>query len=533
MRVGIPPEPGHTRGGGVSPEAASGRASQLGAARVNAEGRQSGQLAPMQRRPVFRLPGAPLARRGGRPLRAGESARVLPLAVPVTLAAAVALAAAAASLVADPPSAETLVGAAALFAAAVVAEAFPLPLEGVSVGATSLASVFLVATAVLFGWESAVVVAFATMIAVEVIHRRPPLRIVYNTSLYICAALAAGAAAALVGDASLLALVVSAFAAATAFYVVDIVLLAAVIARTREQSFREIVRPFVGSTLSPFLIMASLTATLAIVWDRSPFAALVLVGPLLAIAFYQRWLHGALDRLRQFDRLKDELIAVLSHEIRTPLTAVYGSALTLQQRNVDATTRDALLGLISTESARLARLLDDLLWASRLDTGRENTLIMTTDATEIASDVVETARARLPERMQLDLLAPADLPPVAADPDKLRQILVNLVENAIKYSPDGGRVEVELRRAGRFAHVSVRDEGIGIPGYEQTRIFEKFHRLDPDMTRGVGGTGLGLYICKQLVERMNGRIWVSSSEGRGSTFTFELPLDRSHPPARG
>jgi len=259
----------------------------------------------------------------------------------------------------------------------------------------------------------------------------------------------------------------------------------------------------------------------------------VLVGPLLAIAFYQRWLHGALDRLRQFDRLKDELIAVLSHEIRTPLTAVYGSALTLQQRNVDATTRDALLGLISTESARLARLLDDLLWASRLDTGRENTLIMTTDATEIASDVVETARARLPERMQLDLLAPADLPPVAADPDKLRQILVNLVENAIKYSPDGGRVEVELRRAGRFAHVSVRDEGIGIPGYEQTRIFEKFHRLDPDMTRGVGGTGLGLYICKQLVERMNGRIWVSSSEGRGSTFTFELPLDRSHPPARG
>jgi signal transduction histidine kinase len=102
-------------------------------------------------------------------------------------------------------------------------------------------------------------------------------------------------------------------------------------------------------------------------------------------------------------------------------------------------------------------------------------------------------------------------------------VLVNLIENAVKYS-DEGRILVRLEREDGWMRFSVSDEGVGIPQEEHDRIFEKFHRLDPNMTQGVGGTGLGLYICRELVERMDGRIWVDSQPGRGTTFSFELPL---------
>jgi two-component system sensor histidine kinase VicK len=103
-------------------------------------------------------------------------------------------------------------------------------------------------------------------------------------------------------------------------------------------------------------------------------------------------------------------------------------------------------------------------------------------------------------------------------------VLVNLVENAVKYSPDGGPVTVQLSKQSRHVQWAVSDEGLGIPPAERRRVFEKFYRVDPNMTRGIGGTGLGLYICRELVRRMSGRIWVASEAGRGSTFTFELPI---------
>ena len=116
------------------------------------------------------------------------------------------------------------------------------------------------------------------------------------------------------------------------------------------------------------------------------------------------------------------------------------------------------------------------------------------------------------------------MPLVAGDPDKVGRVLINLVDNAVKYSPDGGRVTVRIERAGSHVRFAVADEGLGIPPAEQRRVFEKFYRLDPNMTRGVGGTGLGLYICRELVRRMDGRIWVESPGlGRGSTFVVELP----------
>lgn len=421
-------------------------------------------------------------------------------------------------------SAKTLAGIAALLVASIVAEAFPVPIEGVSVGATSLANVFIVGTAVVYGWAPAVLVALVSITAVEVARRRPPIRVIFNMGLYALASLAAGFAAERSDGDELASLALGAFSASAAFWLVDVVLLAAVVARASRERFFLYAWRYVFWTAIPFAIMASLAVLLVVLWEQSPFVAMVLIAPMVAIALYQRSVQGSLDRLREVDRLKDEFVAVASHELRTPLAAVYGAAITLRQHDLDPETRDAMLDVIFHESDRLAHIVNDVLWASRLESGGLRTEISPCDAAELAEAVVADTGHLLPPECSLELIAPANLPAVAADPEKLRRVLVNLVENAVKYSPDGGRIEIELAPADRYLRFTVRDQGLGIPEAELERIFDKFHRLDPYLQRGVSGTGLGLYICRELVEQMNGRIWVESSVGEGSIFAFELPI---------
>jgi two-component system sensor histidine kinase VicK len=229
---------------------------------------------------------------------------------------------------------------------------------------------------------------------------------------------------------------------------------------------------------------------------------------------------------RALDTLKTEFVSTVSHELRTPLAAIYGAAMTLQRQDVvlDAEQNETLLSVITNESDRLARTVNAILWASRLDTDALSTSVEPCDPLVLGRDVVEAQRAHLPSRIRLEFDAPAKPATVAADPDKVRQVLVNLLDNAVKYSPDGGEVRLSIESNGRHVRFSISDEGLGIPYGEQRRIFEKFYRLDPQMTRGIGGTGLGLYICRELVRRMDGRIWVTSDPGRGSTFAFELPV---------
>ncbi len=417
-------------------------------------------------------------------------------------------------------------GVAVLLAAAAMAEAFPVPIEGVAVGLMTLADIFLVAVAAIYGWAAAGVAGFLTMALVEIGRRRPFSRIAFNCGVYTLGGIAAGGAAAELQSGTLLQLVLGAIAAAIAFYLVNITLLAAVVSRSRRVAFLSSLRSYLRLTLVPIAIMASLAVILVVLWDRSPFVAVILVGPLLATALYQRWIHGALNRLREFDRLKDEFIAIVSHELRTPLTSVYGAAVTLQQHSLDEARRNTLLDIVSTESARLARLLDDILWVSRLDSGRAQPFITRVEPLPLATDVVDATRTHLPPGLSVELEHDVTPPAVAADPDKLRQVLVNLVENAVKYSGEG-RIEVRLHGRNGRVRFSVHDEGPGIPPDQQDRIFDKFHRLDPNMTQGVGGTGLGLYICRELIESMEGQIWVESKLGEGSTFTFELPLASS------
>ena len=227
---------------------------------------------------------------------------------------------------------------------------------------------------------------------------------------------------------------------------------------------------------------------------------------------------------RELDEIKADFIATASHELRTPLAAVYGAAQTLLRHDfaLDETGRERFVTLIADESERLGRIVNEILLANQLDAGRLDLELEPFDGHDLVERVVEAARLHAPPSVTLETEADDNLPTVAADLDKVRQVLVNLVENAIKYSPDGGRVEVGVHERGDLVRFHVCDEGLGVAPEEQERIFEKFYRADPQMRRGVGGTGLGLYICKELIDRMGGRIWVEPNEDRGSTFFFEL-----------
>jgi PAS domain S-box-containing protein len=227
---------------------------------------------------------------------------------------------------------------------------------------------------------------------------------------------------------------------------------------------------------------------------------------------------------RTLELLKSDFISTVSHELRTPLAAIYGAAMTVRRGGpgIDE-RRGELLDVISVEAERLARTINDVLWASRLESGTLHVSIESCDPAELLEGVVAAARTHLPSNLELELGDTNGVPRVAADPARVGQVLSNLLDNAVKYSPDGGVIRLSVEEAGGKVRFVVRDEGLGIPPGERQRIFEKFYRLDPNLTRGVGGTGLGLYICRELVDRMGGRLSVTANGDRGSSFTVELP----------
>ena len=231
---------------------------------------------------------------------------------------------------------------------------------------------------------------------------------------------------------------------------------------------------------------------------------------------------------RALDELKGEFVATVSHELRTPLAAIYGSAQTLRRPdlNLDPEQRESLLEVIAHESERLTRIAGDILLANTLDSDRLRLVHERIDLRSLAQEVVAEMRSLFATRgdISIELVSAERCAEIAGDADKLRQVLVNLIDNAVKYSPHGGRIDIEVERSEGRARVVVRDEGIGIPQGEQQRIFGKFYRVDPQLSRGVGGTGLGLYISRELVRRMEGRVTVASHEGKGSTFVVDLPL---------
>jgi PAS domain S-box-containing protein len=232
---------------------------------------------------------------------------------------------------------------------------------------------------------------------------------------------------------------------------------------------------------------------------------------------------------RMVEQVKSDFVAAVSHELRTPLTSIYGFAETLLRQDIPFAEeeRRTFLGYIASESERLTEIVDQLLNVARLDTGDLQVELGRIDVGSVVSEVVETAEESgvlNGHRFEVDL--PEEPLAAEADPDKVRQVFNILVENALRYSPRGGTVTVGARRNADRVEVRVVDEGIGIPAAERERIFRKFYRAESAARDGAAGTGLGLFIARELVTAMGGRIWVDSTEGEGSSFAFELPVAR-------
>jgi two-component system, OmpR family, phosphate regulon sensor histidine kinase PhoR len=229
---------------------------------------------------------------------------------------------------------------------------------------------------------------------------------------------------------------------------------------------------------------------------------------------------------RIVEQMKSDFVSTVSHELRAPLTSIYGFAETLLRRDVlfEESERQTFLNYIASEAQRLTTIVDTLLSVARLDAGDLHVELVPTDLRSVVSEVVTSVRQSAEVNGHHFVLELPDEPlSASADREKLSQILTNLLDNAVKFSPGGGTVTVEAHRRSGHVEVRVVDEGQGIPEAERERIFTKFHRADASV-RGAGGAGLGLFIARGLVAAMGGRIWVDSAEGGGSSFAFELPL---------
>ncbi len=253
-----------------------------------------------------------------------------------------------------------------------------------------------------------------------------------------------------------------------------------------------------------------------------------------AVAIENARLVGALqqayDRLGQLDRLKSQFIAIASHELRTPLSLILLYAAMLQEQLGDAA--ETQLGAVQRAAMRLKNIIDTMLNLRYLETGRMELAATHFDLREEVDAACEDYEALAGTG---DLVLEAELPDEAvdiyADREKLRVVLDNLISNAVKFTPTGGRVRVSVCRQGDEVELSVADSGVGIPAEELERVFERFYQIESHLTRRHGGMGLGLSIVKELVELQGGRVWAESDPGHGSRFVVVLPMSVPPPTA--
>jgi two-component system, OmpR family, phosphate regulon sensor histidine kinase PhoR len=236
-------------------------------------------------------------------------------------------------------------------------------------------------------------------------------------------------------------------------------------------------------------------------------------------------LHDITD-LRKLERVRRDFVANVSHELRTPLTAIQGFSETLLAGAIDdPQNRVRFLEIILDHSRRLARLTEDLLMLSKMDADRLELELRRLSVSQFVESCLETAQRSAAEKdLRISMNLAKSLPDIAADHRRLAEVLQNLLDNAIQYTPSGGQIMLSASADGDEVTFTVSDTGIGIPQADQPRIFERFYRVDVARSREVGGTGLGLSIAKHLVEVHGGRIWVESEVNQGSQFHFTVPI---------
>ncbi len=283
---------------------------------------------------------------------------------------------------------------------------------------------------------------------------------------------------------------------------------------------QEVIRHPDGTSL-PILVNA-VSLSSAVIWPhRQPHLS---DSEQLALVVLQD-----VTTLKESEHLKDEFIAIAAHELRNPIAVLRGftDMLIVQTARGRGTPlvdwQNEAIESIDLASQRLVELTDDLLDVTRLQAGRLEMNLKVVDLMDVIQPIVDRMRA-LSRAHVLTLDGPTDPILVSIDVMRVEQVVGNLLMNAIKYSPDGGPVEVRVVVNPPDVVVSIHDHGIGIPAQQQMHMFNRFARADNAKEHGIAGTGLGLYLCRELIERHNGRIWFESTEGEGSTFSFALPL---------
>lgn len=226
---------------------------------------------------------------------------------------------------------------------------------------------------------------------------------------------------------------------------------------------------------------------------------------------------------KQLENVKDELVSMVSHELRTPLASLRGFAELMLTRDYSEARRREFLTIIHKESRRLADLINNFLDLQRIQSGRQVYAFEALEPEALLQEALNLFQPGNPQhRLELQLISP--LPRMRGDRDRVRQVLTNLVSNALKYSPEGGRVVLGAKQEGDEVRIWVSDEGIGIPAEILPHLFTKFYRVDNAVNRGIAGTGLGLALVRQIVENHGGQVWAESAPGQGSTFCFSLPV---------
>jgi len=235
--------------------------------------------------------------------------------------------------------------------------------------------------------------------------------------------------------------------------------------------------------------------------------------------------HDLTD-LRRLESVRRDFVANVSHELRTPLTAIRGYAETLSDGVEDAAQAQKMVHIIRRQSERLSALVEDLLEISRLESNELRLLSEPVPVSDALRRVTEAVRPKAEaKRIHLALALPDGME-IQGDEQALEQVLLNLLDNAVKYTPEGGRVELAGRALGETCEITVKDNGVGIEAKHLPRLFERFYRVDKGRSRDMGGTGLGLSIVKHVVQAMKGEVRVLSEPGQGSTFTVVLPSAR-------
>jgi two-component system phosphate regulon sensor histidine kinase PhoR len=243
------------------------------------------------------------------------------------------------------------------------------------------------------------------------------------------------------------------------------------------------------------------------------------------ISYEEAKLESVISELKLLEQVRQDFVANVSHELRTPLSNIKGYAETLLDGALDdkKNAKD-FLNIIYKESDRLSKLIDDLLDLSKIESGKMKMVIKPLELRPIAVRVIDILKKFATDKsINISVSIPEDLPRLLGDENRITQALINLVDNAIKYTAASGAVKISASKQDGFVKIDVTDTGMGIPKKDIPRIFERFYRVDKARSRELGGTGLGLSIVKHIAQSHGGDVLVISTLGKGSTFSFTIP----------